>query len=30
MEGEIELWSVYSRNEPREKEDDRCGSGLEV
>jgi hypothetical protein len=27
---ESELWSMCSRNEPIEEEDDRCGPGLEV
>jgi hypothetical protein len=28
MEGESELWSLCSRNEPMEEEDDRCGARL--
>jgi hypothetical protein len=27
---ESELWSICSRNELREEEDNRCGLGLEV
>jgi hypothetical protein len=30
MEGESELWSVRSRNELREEEDDRYGPDLEI
>jgi hypothetical protein len=27
---ESELWSICSRNEPREEEDNRCGPVLEI